>query len=88
MAKLLLSCAADVIAREGQEKMFFAGEPARNSAQKKAIYKEFGRKHKGERHDMAFGRAWKELVEAGLVSTVADAKSRADMDQWVYLEKV
>jgi hypothetical protein len=88
MAKLLLSCAADVIAREGQEKMFFVGEPARNSAQKKTIYKEFSRKHKGERHDMAFGRAWKELVEAGLVTTVADAESVADMDKWVYLEKV
>jgi hypothetical protein len=87
LAKLLLKCAADVIAREGQDRMFFVGEPRRNSAQKKAIYKEFGRKHDGKRHDMAFGRAWKELVEAGLVTTVADEKSPADMDKWVYLEK-
>jgi hypothetical protein len=87
IARMLLSCASDVIMREGQETMFFVGEPKRNSAQKKAIYKEFSRKHKGERHDVAFNRAWKELVEAGLVTTVADKKSRADMDQWVYLEK-
>jgi hypothetical protein len=89
MAKLLLKCASDVIAREGQERMFFVGEPRRNSAQKKAIYKEFSRKHDGsERHDMAFKRAWKELVDAGLVTTVKDENSSADMDQWVYLEKV
>ena len=88
MAKLLLKCAADVIAREGQEKMFFVGEPARNSAQKKVIYKEFSRKHdSSDRPDTAFKRAWNELVEKGLVTTVADEKSAADMDKWVYLEK-
>jgi RecA-family ATPase len=89
LAKLLLKCAADVIASEGQEKMFFVGEPRRNSAQKKAIYKEFSKKHVGsERHDMAFKRAWKELVDAGLVTTVKDENSSGDMDQWVYLERV
>jgi hypothetical protein len=89
IAKLLLKCAADVITSEGQEKMFFVGEPRRNSAQKKAIYKEFSKKHVGsERHDMAFKRAWKELVDAGLVTTVKDEESAADIDQWVYLEKV
>jgi RecA-family ATPase len=87
MAKLLLKCTLDVIAREGQETMFFVGEPKRNSAQKRTIYKKFSRKHDGERHDMAFKRAWDELVEKRLVTTVADAKSAADMDKWVYLEK-
>jgi hypothetical protein len=88
MAKLLLKCTADVIAREGQETMFFVGEPKRDSAQKKTIYKEFSRKRDGDRHDMAFGRAWNELVEKQLLTTVADAESAADMDKWVYLEKV
>jgi hypothetical protein len=86
VARLLLECTRDTITRKGQQRIIFFGEPERRCVQKKEIYGEFSRKHKGDRHDMAFKRSWEELVKNGLVTRVGDEHSGADMDRWVYLE--
>ncbi len=87
VARLLLECTRDTITRKGEQRLFMYGEPERRAVQKKEIYSEFGRKHKGDRHDMAFKRGWDELVKNVLVTTSGDEHSAAALDKWVYLEK-
>lgn len=85
-AALLLKCARDVIAREGETRTLFHSMPDIRCVQKISVSNEFSRKHKGGRHDMAFKRSWKELVAAGLVTTKKNKDNSDDMADWVYLE--
>ncbi|SED73778.1 AAA domain-containing protein [Rhizobiales bacterium GAS191] len=87
IAQLLQDCVRTVIAHKGVQRIVMVYEPERRCVQKKDIYVEFCRKHKGGRHDMAFKRSWDELIKKCLVSTVSDEKSKGDMDRWVYLEQ-
>ena len=73
--------------RKGEQRVLAPCEPERRCVQKKDIYGEFKRKHKGDRPDVAFKRSWEELVKKDWVTTIRDIQSRADMDMWVYLER-
>jgi AAA domain/Bifunctional DNA primase/polymerase, N-terminal len=85
-AKMLWDIVCGVINSSGQQRTFFEFDGEKRSVQKKEIYSEFRRKYKKDRPDMAFKRSWQELIDAGLVTTVADKNSSADMDAWVHLE--
>jgi hypothetical protein len=82
IARLLLVCVMEVIKLKGEMTIVMMGEPYRRCVQKKEIVLEFNRRHKGERHDMAFGRGWKELVGAKLVTSFENTDGTM-----VYLEQ-
>jgi hypothetical protein len=86
-ARLLLECARKVIISKGQEQEIIPFDTPRQSVQKRDVLLEFNRRHKGDRHDMAFKRSWDELVKKGFITWIRDEHSSADLDVWVCLEK-
>jgi AAA domain len=91
MAKLLLDCARAVVEDKGEVRQLFYSEPPRRCAMKGEIYNEFRGRHKGERHDQAFRRAWDELAKNGFVSFKKNENDRRftpiHFNDFVWLDK-
>jgi hypothetical protein len=85
-ATLLMRCAEDAILGKGQQLKLFHNEPAIRCVRKLQIRDEFYRRYEGTNHakQMAFSRAWNELVEAKVITIKKDGT-----DEWqahVFLE--
>src|SRR6516165_5278772 len=85
-ATLLLQCVEDAIMGKGQQLKLFSNEPAILCVRKIQIREEFYQRYEGTNNakQMAFTRAWSELVEANFITIKKDGN-----DEWqahVFLE--
>ena len=85
-ATLLLRCAEDAIMGKGQQLKLFHNEPSILCVRKIQIREEFYQRYEGTNNakQMAFTRAWNELVEANFITIKKDGN-----DEWqahVFLE--
>ena len=85
-ATLLLQCVEDAIMGKGQQLKLFSNEPAILCVRKIQIREEFYQRYEGTNNakQMAFTRAWSELVEANFITIKKDGND--ELQAHVFLE--